>query len=362
MKKVVLITLAVLLAFGGMGSLHAKKRKPKKSTPTPETQAAESLPVPPESAPGSLGSVIFFLDRRENLESHPGSVHVGEKDRVYFCVKLDPEDSRISRAMKYLRGVGLTLEGPGDNPQKIVGLTRFYKKRVEPEASGCYLGRLRVPFGIPPGKYKISELDLYETPNKAISLREELREFSLLGVIDVDSPNIDLNPPVVEEIVSWTPVNNHLDFRGHIGSARMNFRVLVNEAISGVRADTFKVFFKVYLDDLLVDIVEPKCKARLKNLYYDCHLYFSRSEPDIRAVTAKFVLDSISASDKLGNDLEITEPEKLASLFKGKRLVYTFYPTPSLQDKSDTNENKEKDLVGWPPVISPPTEKDSGDM
>jgi hypothetical protein len=347
--------------FGGISDLQAKRRKTK--TPPPETQSGESLPSSPESAPRTLGSVIFFLDRNEDLNGHPGSVHVGEKDRVFFCVRLNGEDSRLIRALNYLRGVGVTLEGPGESPQKIMGLTRFYKKRVEPESNGCYLGRLRIPYGVPPGKYKLTELDIYEAASKAVSLREELKEFSTLGVIDVESPKIELKPPIVESIVSWTKVNNHLDFRGHIASATMNFRVVVNDSISGVDPESFKIFFKAYMDDLLVDIIEPRCKLRQKDLYYNCKLYFSRAEPELRAVTVKFVLDSINASDKLGNDLDITEPEKLAALFKGKRLVYTFYPTHSLEDKSDTNENKEKDLVGWPPVINPPpVDNESGDL
>lgn len=360
--------ILLMIAVFGLASFDAssKVRGGKKSSPPesqPQTEAPVSPSPPAETRPtGGLGSVIFYLNEDESPQSQPGSVHVEEKDRVYFCVQLKHDEPRIRRVLKYLRGVEFTLLGPGDNPQKIVGATRFLKRGVQPDAGGCYRGSFRVPEGIPPGKYKVSEVDLWQAPSASVSLREELKEFSRLGVVEVDSPVQDPNPPIIEKIVNWTPLVDHLLYGGKIGHASMNFRVITTDLISGIQPESFHIFFKIFLDGVLVDILEPKCFPRLKNLYYDCKLYFSRALPDLRAVTVKIVLDSIGLSDRFGNNIEINDSEKLKSFFDGKLLGYTFYPTRSAKKKATLGQDKEEDLVKWPPVVKPSDgDQQSGD-
>src|SRR4029453_17156977 len=155
---------------------------------------AESLP---ESAPAveisplsGLGAVYFFLTPASALKE--GSVHVGEEDPISFCVRLNWQDPRIHRALHFLRGVEITLEG-GDPPQRIQGRTPFKNWPVDPDSLGCYSGRLKIPLGHTPGKYQVTEMDLWLTNGRSLNLREELDEFSPRGEIDLESPAIDKN-------------------------------------------------------------------------------------------------------------------------------------------------------------------------
>jgi hypothetical protein len=318
---------------------------------TPASAPQESSPSTSSESP-PFGTVLFFLEPKEKgTGSLLGSVHVGEDDQVYFCLKLNPQDPRLTRPVRYLRAVEVTLEGEGDSPQKIKGMTKIRKRVIEPESDGCYVGRMKIPAGIPPGKYQVAELDLWLTNGREVSLRDELEEFSSRGVVEIESPQLDSTPPVVEKIESKTPLVDRFNFGGKTGRADILFRVVAYDAVSGIDPNSFHIFFKVFLDDHLVDILEPRCRTQLPNLYYDCKLYFSRAAPHLRARTAKIILDSVSVSDRLGNSLEINDPAELRSLFEGKNLRYTFYshrPPGEAGPPENENQNNEE-MLAWPP-------------
>ncbi len=315
---------------------------------------AQSLPA--ETSTQKLGKVLFFLDPEAPFNQQPGSVHVSEVDPIFFCVQLNEQDPRFAHVFNALRGLEITLEGEGDPPQKLTGHTRLRNQGVRPNAQGCYIGQVKVPFGVPPGKYKISEIDLLLAPRQSVSLREELSEFAPLGEIEIDSPQHDLDPPILEKIITYTPSEALMHYGGNVASAKVRFRVVTSDSISGIQPDSFHVFFKVFLNGVLIDIVEPLCTPKLSNLYYNCRLYFSRAIPDLKAVTVKFVLDSISLSDRLGHALEINEIKRLKALFEGNLLTYTFRPG-KIKKKTYMQLPNEKEDVKWPPVGSPHDEK-----
>jgi hypothetical protein len=317
MKKFFIVVLSIIV-LSPIRMNTAQARSSAESMP--ESTAKSIAPTL-----NSLGSISFFLDK--NNPTWGGElVHVGEKDLVFFCLQLDASDPRLQRPIKYLRRVEITLEGEGESPQKIVGMTKLRKRLIQPDSKGCYIGEMQLPEVILPGKYQVSEVDLLQSSGHYISLREELNDFSPVGSIEVESPTVDRKPPIIEKIESKTPLENSIIFGGHRGWAEINFRVITTDLISGIQPESFHIFFKVFVDGDLFDIVEPKCRARLPNLYYDCHLYFSRAEPDLRSRTVKLVLDSISLSDRVGNEIEITRPSELKPFFEGKLLRYTFYP------------------------------------
>ncbi|MFO1520058.1 MAG: hypothetical protein U1F57_10410 [bacterium] len=342
--------LLVLLFWAAPMTVKAGSESAPESVPTASLGPISDLPE-------GLGSVTFMLDSND-ADRQPGSVHVGEKDRVYFCVKIDPNNPRVRHAIKYLRAIEVTLEGEGENPQKITGRTALKKRVIRPNGAGCYWGKLRIPENTPPGKYRLSELDLWESPLRSLSLREELPNVSPKGVIEVESPHLDRNSPVVEKIEVKSPQEDPVKFNGHRGWALAQFRLVASDLISGIKPETLKIFFKIFLDGTLVDIQEANCKPRLPNLFFDCKLYFSRAEPDMRGRTVQLVLDSISLSDRLGNDTEISEVEALKKLTGGELLRYVYYtrrPHGAQEPKGDD------EMVKWPVQLVPQQEQEKDD-
>src|SRR5262245_20106719 len=182
--------------------------------PGPSESLPESAPTVEMPAISNLGAIYFFLTPPQTLKED--SVHVGEEDPISFCVRLNWQDPRIHRALHFLRGVEITLEG-GDPPQKISGRTEFKKWPIDPDSLGCYSGRLKIPAGHTPGKYKVTELDLWLTSGREIALRDELDEFSPLGEVELESPAIDTTPPMIEEIELKTPQDNRIEYSGKRG-------------------------------------------------------------------------------------------------------------------------------------------------
>ncbi len=305
----------------------------------------DSLPESnPQAKKAPLGSVSFFLSPKQPMIKGE-SIHVGEKEKAFFCVQLNAEDPRIKNDLHYLRRIEITLEG-GNPSQKMVGLTKSWNRILLPDSNGCFIGEIRIADGIPPGKYKLAEVDLWMSSSSSISLREEIPEMIPQGMIEVESPNHDLKPPVIEKIVTKTPLINDTTFRGKRGRGRIKFQVVATDSISGVNFSTLRVFFRFLVDKNLVDILESKCLSFLPNLYFNCELKFSRGEPQLKTRTVELVLDSMILSDKIGNETELKEPESLKALFSGKILHYIFYPDQGFKKKElkESHEEFQEDL------------------
>ncbi len=321
MKYLLLIILSVLLS----SLVYAQNDSVPESNPQ-----AEKAP---------LGSISFFLNTKQPM-SQGESIHVGEKEKAFFCVQFNSEDPRIKNQLHYLRRIEITLEG-GDPSQKIVGLTKSWNRILSPDSKGCFIGEIKIADGMPPGKYKLSEVDLWMSSSSSIALREEIPEIIPQGLIEVESPNHDLKPPVIEKIVTKTPLSNYTLFRGKRARGRIKFQVVATDSIAGVDSSTLRVFFRFLVDKNLVDILESKCSSFLPNLYFDCELKFSRGEPQLKTRVVELVLDSLVLSDKIGNETELKEPESLKALFNGKILHYIFYPDHGFK-KKEIEENDEK--------------------
>jgi len=306
------------------------------SQPSPETQETPETVYKPEN----LGSLSFFLDKK-NPTYKGESVHLGERDKAYFCLKLNPKDERLSRARRFLRRIEITLEG-GDPPSRLTGLTKLRSVVIDPDSHGCYIGEVQIPPEIPPGKYKLIELDLIETSRNAIPYRDELENLSPVGLIEISSPSLDKFPPIIEKIVSYTPLIEPMHFEGHRAWAKVRFRVITTDLISGVKPDSLQIFFRANVDGNLVGILQPKCHPRVINLYYDCSLYFSRAQPDFRSRTLELILDSVSIADHFGNLEEWNTLPRLKNLFGGQLLHYIFYTKPTAPESLPQLSDEEK--------------------
>lgn len=298
----------------------------------------------PQAQKMSLGSVSFFLNPQQPMIKGE-SIHIGEKEKAFFCIQLNSEDSRIKNHLHYLRRIEITLEG-GNPSQRVVGMTKSWNRILTPDSNGCFIGEIKIADGIPPGKYKLIEVDLWMSSSSSISLREEIPELTPQGLIEVESPNHDLKPPIIEKIVSKTPLSNYTIFRGKRARGRIKFQVIATDSIAGIDSSTLRVFFRFLVDKNLVDILESKCSSFLPNLYFDCELKFSRGEPQLKTRMVELVLDSLVLSDKIGNEVELKESESLKALFDGKILHYLFYPDHGFKKKEieQDDEKFQKDL------------------
>lgn len=219
----------------------------------------------------------------------------------------------------------MILEGEGENPQKLKVKSKLKKGLIYPNSQTCYTGKFTIPLGTPAGKYHIVDLNLLLASGHSIFLRDHLDQFKPKGLVEVASPVKDVTPPVIEKIESWVPLENEMNMRHSRAWTYVYFRVTATDQDIGIDPNSFQIFFKIYLDDVLVDIMQAKCATILPNLNDDCRLYFSRAEHDFYGRTLRMVLDSVSVADKHGNLAELTTPAQLEKIFGGKLLRYIFY-------------------------------------
>ncbi len=300
---------------------------------------AQSMPeTGPNLAESNLGSISFYLDKK-----HPNtqgeSVQVTENTKVYFCLQLNTKVPDLKAATDRLMQVDMTLMGEGDLPQKIRALSKLTENLIQANALSCWAGSFTIPLATPAGKYRVAELDLLMASGHKIFLRDHIDQFQPRGLVNVDSPIKDATPPVIEKIKSWTPLFGEMNMRYSRAWQSIYFRVVATDEMVGIDPNSFQIFFKVFVDGELIDIIRPRCIPRLANLYYDCTLYFSRAEHDFYGRTLKLVLDSIGVADKHGNWKELTTPEQLMKIFNGKLLQYTFYThkVPKSESQPDPN-------------------------
>jgi len=297
-----------------------------------------------------LGSISFYLDKKTPA-TQGQSVHVEEGSKVYFCLQLNANVPDLQVASQRLLQVDMTLLGEGELPQKIRGRSKLKQDLIYADEQGCWTGSMRVPMATPAGKYRVSELDLRMASGHEISLRDHLSQFQPMGLVEVASPILDAAPPVIERIQSWVPLLDEMNMRHKRAWRNIFFRVTATDEMVGIDPNSFQIFFKVYVDDELIDIMRPLCRATLPNLYYDCTLYFSRAEHDFYGRTLRLRLDSIGVADKHGNWAELTTPEQLEKIFNGKPMEYIFYthklPHPTESQKAAIDK-------GFTPPVSKP--------
>ncbi len=323
----------LIFSFVCMGSAWA-------DAPGSQPSAESQVSLPPPYVPVNLGSLSFFLDKKKpNYKGE--SVHLGERDKAYFCLKLNPKDERFARTRRFLRQIEITLEG-GEPPSRLVGVTKLRSVVIQPDGQGCYIGTVQVPPEIPPGKYKLIELDLIQTSRNAVSYRDELENLDPVGLIEISSPSLDKFPPILEKIVTYTPLVEPIHFDWNRAWVKIRFRVITTDLISGIKPDSLQIFFKATVDGNLVGIPQAKCRPRVKNLYYDCSLYFSRAQPDLRSRTLELTLDSVSIADHFGNINEWNTPRELRNFFAGKLLHYVFYTKPTAPESLPQLKEEEK--------------------
>lgn len=304
---------------------------------------AQSMPETNSSlATANLGSVSFYLDKK-----HPNtqgeSVQVTENAQVYFCLQLNTLVPDLKAASERLLQVDMTLTGEGALPQKLRAKSKLKHDIIYPNSQSCWTGTFTVPLATPQGKYRISDLDLLLASGHKIFLRDHIDQFQPRGLVNVSSPILDTTPPVIEKIISWVPLFGEMNMRYSRAWKYIYFRVVATDEMVGIDPQSFQIFFKVYVDNVLLDILQARCSTKLPNLYYDCNLYFSRAQHDFFGRTLKLVLDSVGVADKHGNWAEFTSVEQLEKLFDGKLLQYTFYshdvPKTEGQDASKVDRD-----------------------
>lgn len=299
----------------------------------------------PNLATSHLGSISFYLDKKfPNTQGE--SVQVTENTKVYFCLQLNTLVPDLKAATQRLMQVNMTLMGEGELPQKIKASSKLKQDVLNSNALSCWTGALTVPLATPAGKYRVTELDLLLASGHTLFLRDHLNQFQPKGLVNVSSPILDATPPLIERLKSWSALFGEMNMRYNRAWRTIDFRVIATDEMVGIDPDSFQIFFKVFVDDELIDIVKPRCITRLQNLYYDCSLYFSRAEHDFYGRTLKLVLDSVGVADKHGNWAELTTPEQLKKIFNGKLLQYTFYThkVPKTESQPEALDRDDHDV------------------
>lgn len=273
----------------------------------------------------SLGA--FHLSLRKDLfpDSAP-KLEALSSSSVYFCLRLNPSPPLSAELFRFLDRIEIVLEAEG-NAQRILGVSssRF---PLKPDANGCFIGVFRIPENISSTNFKVAEIDLWTNAGKRIPLRGALDRFSTLASLSVRAGKKDSSPPELRTIETLSALSSHLRF-GKIGGRRAwgeaQFKLVAEDLPARIDPKSLRIFFKVFVDGGLSDILEPKCRST-SYWHFDCKLYFSRASFQLKNRKVDFVLDSISLSDRAGNEMQMNDPEKLKELFGGELLQYHFGP------------------------------------
>ncbi|MBF0492168.1 MAG: hypothetical protein HQM15_05255 [Deltaproteobacteria bacterium] len=303
----------ITLILSPSGFLWAQSESPAESQ--------ESISLDPSS---HLGELFFYF---KELKPDQESVHALADDTVNFCFKLNSSYPKIAAYLPYLQKIELELV-PNSGEGKLTGATSYQLKGLKPDSAGCYGGSIKIPKKINAGKYQLTELDLILSKNRHISLREELEDLPKIPVIDLEATEAqkaERNPFVFEKIISKSPLQQKIKTFGHWARGEIYFRLVTHDDQQALDLNSLKVFFKLYLDGTRVDILQARCSSTLKGTYFDCTLYVSRAEPDLKGRLMVLKLDSISIEDAYGNLYEMTEEKDLRGLFDAKLLQYVFY-------------------------------------
>ncbi len=304
----------------------------------------------------ALGSVSFSLT--PDFTNHDlNSVHVGPREKVALCVRLNASDPRLKRAFLSLKKIDLALESSGDLPQTLKGSIVSKRGILVPDEQGCFRGTIKITDQILPGKYALTELDLGLLSNKSLSLREGLREM-VLGVLEIENPDKTLKVPTVKAIQSKTSTRRMVGQWGRRLAVKPRFKVLFSNLNKPLEYNKLQIFFKVYIDEILVDEIESKCWF---SSFYSAHcsLLYARSDSSFKGRRLQFVLSSVALSDRFGHEQEWTGAEELSSLSEnGKVLSYHYYPSSKVLHTDP--KRTEGELIEWPEVVPlpvPPTQE-----